>query len=92
MAVSKKAKNLYNSLFDGTETFVANCISRIVEKRDLKKYFEVIVTGEEKIIDTEGRVDRFKARAKKAEAMKAALANKANKAAKEAKKKAEKEA
>lgn len=49
-------------------------------------------TGEEKIIDTEGRVDRFKARAKKAEAMKAALANKANKAAKEAKKKAEKEA
>ena len=49
-------------------------------------------TGEEKIIDTEGRVDRFKARAKKAEALKAALANKANKAAKEAKKKAEKEA
>ena len=49
-------------------------------------------TGEEKIIDTEGRVDRFIARAKKAEALKAALANKANKAAKEAKKKAEKEA
>ena len=49
-------------------------------------------TGEEKIIDTEGRVDRFKARAKKAEALKAALANKANKAAKEAAKKAEKEA
>ena len=47
-------------------------------------------TGEEKIIDTEGRVDRFKARAKKAEAMKAALANKAKKAAKEAEKKAEK--
>ena len=49
-------------------------------------------TGEEKIIDTEGRVDRFKSRAKKAEALKAALSNKANKAAKEAKKKAEKEA
>ena len=48
-------------------------------------------TGEEKIIDTEGRVDRFKARAKKAAAMKAALANKAQKAAKEAKKKAEAE-
>ena len=45
-------------------------------------------TGEEKIIDTEGRVDRFKARAKKAAAMKAALANKAKKAAKEAEKKA----
>ena len=49
-------------------------------------------TGEEKIIDTEGRVDRFKARAKKAEALKGALANKAAKAAKEAAKKAEKEA
>ena len=48
-------------------------------------------TGEEKIIDTEGRVDRFKARAKKAEAMKAALSSKAKRAAKEAEKRAEKE-
>ena len=47
-------------------------------------------TGEEKIIDTEGRVDRFKARAAKAAERKAALANKAQKAAKEAAKKAEK--
>lgn len=47
-------------------------------------------TGEEKIIDTEGRVDRFKARAAKAEAMKAALENKAKKAAKEAAKDAAK--
>ncbi|MBR2998270.1 type B 50S ribosomal protein L31 [Candidatus Saccharibacteria bacterium] len=47
-------------------------------------------TGEEKIIDTEGRVDRFKARAKKAEKLKEALENKAKKAAKEAKKKADK--
>jgi large subunit ribosomal protein L31 len=38
-------------------------------------------TGEEKIIDTEGRVDRFKARAAAAEARKAELANKAKKAA-----------
>lgn len=38
-------------------------------------------TGEEKIIDTEGRVDRFKARAAAAEARKAQLANKAKKAA-----------
>ena len=38
-------------------------------------------TGEEKIIDTEGRVDRFKNRAKAAEARKAELANKAKKAA-----------
>ena len=37
-------------------------------------------TGEEKIIDTEGRVDRFKARAKAAEERKIALANKAKKA------------
>lgn len=36
-------------------------------------------TGEEKIIDTEGRVDRFKARFAKAEERKAALANKAKK-------------
>ena len=45
-------------------------------------------TGEEKIIDTEGRVDRFKARAEKAAKMKAALENKAKKAAKEAERKA----
>ena len=45
-------------------------------------------TGEEKIIDTEGRVDRFKARAEKAKAMKEALENKAKKAAKAAEKKA----
>lgn len=38
-------------------------------------------TGEEKIIDTEGRVDRFKNRAAAAEARKNALANKAKKAA-----------
>lgn len=37
-------------------------------------------TGEEKIIDTEGRVDRFKARQEAAAARKAALANKAKKA------------
>ena len=49
-------------------------------------------TGEEKIIDTEGRADRFKARAAKAAKMKEALENKAKKAAKEAAKKAEKEA
>lgn len=38
-------------------------------------------TGEEKIIDTEGRVDRFKNRAAAAEARKVELANKAKKAA-----------
>lgn len=38
-------------------------------------------TGEEKIIDTEGRVDRFKNRAAAAEARKEQLANKAKKAA-----------
>lgn len=36
-------------------------------------------TGEEKIIDTEGRVDRFKAKFAAAEARKSALANKAKK-------------
>lgn len=45
-------------------------------------------TGEEKIIDTEGRVDRFKARAAAAEARKAELANKAKKASAAAAKKA----
>ena len=44
-------------------------------------------TGEEKILDTEGRVDRFKARAQKAEERKAALQNKAKKAAASAAKK-----
>lgn len=38
-------------------------------------------TGEEKIIDTEGRVDRFKARAAAAEKRKSDLANKAKKQA-----------
>lgn len=38
-------------------------------------------TGEEKIIDTEGRVDRFKNRFAAAEARKEQLANKAKKAA-----------
>lgn len=38
-------------------------------------------TGEEKIIDTEGRVDRFKNRAKAAEARKEQLASKAKKVA-----------
>lgn len=45
-------------------------------------------TGEEKIIDTEGRVDRFKARFAAAEARKEALANKAKKAKSTADKKA----
>ena len=48
-------------------------------------------TGEEKIIDTEGRVDRFKARFAKAEERKAALANKAKKAVATRAKKAEAE-
>lgn len=38
-------------------------------------------TGEEKIIDTEGRVDRFKSRFAAAEARKKELANKSKKAA-----------
>ncbi len=38
-------------------------------------------TGEEKIIDTEGRVDRYKAKFAAAEARKTALASKAKKAA-----------
>lgn len=44
-------------------------------------------TGEEKIIDTEGRVDRFKARAAKAAALKKSLGNKVKKAEKAAAKK-----
>ena len=46
-------------------------------------------TGEEKIIDTEGRVDRFKAKAAAAEARKIALASKAKKANAQKAKKAE---
>lgn len=47
-------------------------------------------TGEEKIIDTEGRVDRFKNRFAAAEARKAELANKAKKAAANKARKADK--
>lgn len=47
-------------------------------------------TGEEKIIDTEGRVDRFKNRFAAAEARKEALANKAKKAAANKARKADK--
>ncbi len=46
-------------------------------------------TGEEKIIDTEGRVDRFKARFEAAAQRKAALGNKAKKATAKAEKKSE---
>jgi large subunit ribosomal protein L31 len=48
-------------------------------------------TGEEKIIDTEGRVDRFKAHAERAAKLRDSLGNKAKKLAKEAEKKAKKE-
>ena len=47
-------------------------------------------TGEEKIIDTEGRVDRFEARRKAAEERRQALANKARKATATKEKKASK--
>jgi large subunit ribosomal protein L31 len=46
-------------------------------------------TGKEKLLDTEGRVDRFKARTEAAQARKDALANKAKKATAKATKKAE---
>ena len=49
-------------------------------------------TGEEKIIETEGRVDRFKARAAKAAKLRDSLGNKAKKAAKESDKKEKKAA
>ena len=49
-------------------------------------------TGEEKIIDTEGRVDRFKARAQKAAALRGELGKKTLRAQKEAEKKAAKSA
>jgi large subunit ribosomal protein L31 len=47
-------------------------------------------TGEEKIIDTEGRVDRFKSRQAAAQQRRSALANKAKKTAKKATRKATK--
>lgn len=47
-------------------------------------------TGEEKIIDTEGRVDRFKARAERAAKLRDTLGKKTQKAEKEAAKKAAK--
>ena len=47
-------------------------------------------TGEEKIIDTEGRVDRFRMRAEKAKAMREAIGNKVKKAAAESEKREKK--
>jgi large subunit ribosomal protein L31 len=47
-------------------------------------------TGKETLVDTEGRVDRFKARAEAAKARKDALASKAKKTAERAAKKASK--
>jgi large subunit ribosomal protein L31 len=47
-------------------------------------------TGEEKIIDTEGRVDRFKARQEAAKKRAASLGNKAKKTAKQTERKAAK--
>lgn len=38
MAVSKKAKALYNGIFDGFETKCANFISDYTENKYLKKY------------------------------------------------------
>lgn len=49
-------------------------------------------TGKETLVDTEGRVDRFKARAEAAKAKREALASKAKKAVSRAAKKAEKDA
>ncbi len=46
-------------------------------------------TGEEKVLDIEGRVDKFQARRKAAEAAQAARTNKAKKAAARSAKKAE---
>jgi large subunit ribosomal protein L31 len=50
-------------------------------KVDISSASHPFFTGEERIIDTEGRVDRFKAKFAAAEARKEALANKAKKAA-----------
>lgn len=47
-------------------------------------------TGEEKIIDTEGRVDRFKARQEAAKKRASSLGNKAKKSAKQTERKAAK--
>jgi large subunit ribosomal protein L31 len=49
-------------------------------------------TGEEKVIDTEGRIDRFKSRTQKAATLKSTRGNKITKAAKESIKKRQKAA
>lgn len=49
-------------------------------------------TGEQKVLDIEGRVDKFEARRKAAEARKEAMANKAKKSVERAAKKADKPA
>ena len=70
------------------ETIEIDGVTYPLVKLEITSSSHPFFTGEEKIIDTEGRVDRFKARAAKAAKMKEALENKAKKAAKEAEKKA----
>lgn len=40
MAVSKKAKAIYNGFFEGIETFAANTIQILQEERDLRRYID----------------------------------------------------
>ena len=50
MAVNKKTKALYNKIFEGTETAVANAIITFQERRQLKKYVKAMprLTREQK--------------------------------------------
>ncbi len=50
MAVKKKTKALYNKIFDGTETKVANAIITFQERRQIKKYVKNMprLTSEQK--------------------------------------------
>ena len=71
-------------------SFLTRSTAKSLVKIQISSASHPFFTGEEKIIDTEGRVDRFKARAKKAAALRSTLGNKVAKAKKEAEKKAEK--
>ena len=42
MSVNKKAKALYNKIFDGTETMTANAIMNFQERKTLKKYVKAM--------------------------------------------------
>ena len=79
--LNNKETYLTRSTVASDDTIKLDGVEYPLVKTHISSSSHPFFTGEEKIIDTEGRVDRFKARFAAAEARKTALSNKAKKAA-----------